>query len=260
MHALDSRERLFSLSVTSDDSSFDDLDLDLDISLISDTSTTSSSFDGNADSDTSFSSSSFVLPPPPAAPHSQHSHNLGLGISGLFKADGSPFDGMGVVSFGAHAAESESSSSSPPRRRVPDGHGLSRAFLEEAERTWAADPHHRMLSVIEEEEDVEEGEQIVVPPRGESRASERLGESVHAARTENTTKLRTTRPVVRKRDLSTLDTISSGLKRRQNKLKPKSSSSSEPASPIRSSSAPLRRSPSKEPSARPRTPLPVWHR
>ncbi|KAK7053684.1 hypothetical protein R3P38DRAFT_3343181 [Favolaschia claudopus] len=249
MHALDSRERIFTLSTTSDDdSSFDDTDFD--ISLISATSASSSSFDGNADSDTSFSSSSFVLPPPPAPPHPR-ANNPGLGINGLCKADGSPFDGMGVVSFGAHA-EPESSTSSP-RRRAPDILGLSRAFLEEAERTWAADPHHRMLSVIEEEE-LEEGEGeegVMVSPRVESRRSD-----VHT--TKNKTKTKTTRPIVRKRDLSALDTISSGLKRRQNsrdRLSPQPK-----PKPSSSSSGPLRRSPSKEPSGRPRTPLPVWHR
>ncbi|KAK7001686.1 hypothetical protein R3P38DRAFT_3368062 [Favolaschia claudopus] len=222
--------------------------------LDTDTSASSSSFD----SDTSFT----LPPPPPPHPHPRANNNntgLGLGITGLFKADGSPFDGMGVVSFGARAepesSESREHESSSPRRRA----GLSRAFLEEAERTWAADPHHRILSVIEEEQLEEEGEGDMeqLPPRVEGRGRERLGGRVQHHAMKNPTKPKTTRPVVRERDLSTLDTISSKLKRRQDS---RSSPKPKPKSMPSSSSGPLRRSPSKELSARPRTPLPVWHR
>ncbi|KAJ6503008.1 hypothetical protein DFH09DRAFT_1335675 [Mycena vulgaris] len=101
------------------DSSFD---LSPTLSLISDTSSSSTS------SSDSPSDTSFTLSPPPT-------RGLGLGLLGLFNADGAPFDGRSLV-----------------------WRGLSRAFLEEAARTWAADPHHRILSVIVEQGDEREEE------------------------------------------------------------------------------------------------------
>ncbi|KAJ6506272.1 hypothetical protein C8R47DRAFT_1209461 [Mycena vitilis] len=92
------------------------LDASLDISLISDTSTSSA--------DDSEGDTSFTLPPPPLG--------LGLGITGLYNPDGTPFDGMGVLSFGVRSAGAS------PRRTRSKGKsrdGLSRGFLEELEAT-----------------------------------------------------------------------------------------------------------------------------
>ncbi|KAJ7124421.1 hypothetical protein C8R44DRAFT_980697 [Mycena epipterygia] len=150
-------------------------DSSFDISLISDTST----------SEDSESDTSFTLPPLPAI--------MGLGISGLFKADGSPFDGMGVVSFGC----------TDQRRPRRDEGGLSRTFLEEAAWTWAADPHHRMLSVIQEGE--EEPEQVV---ELWARTEQDSSSAKHEVDVKGRTRTRTWT-----RDLSTVNTISSELKR-----------------------------------------------
>ncbi|KAJ7211628.1 hypothetical protein GGX14DRAFT_448911 [Mycena pura] len=103
------------------------LDLSFDISLISDTSTTSEEQESESDT-------SFTIPPLPAS--------VGLGINGLFNADGSPFDGMGVLSFGPGAKGRRSTGQ--------EEGGLSRTFLEEVAWTWVAGPHQRMLSVISE--------------------------------------------------------------------------------------------------------------
>ncbi|KAJ7886187.1 hypothetical protein B0H14DRAFT_2697983 [Mycena olivaceomarginata] len=170
-------------SITADNAIAPTPDSSFDISLISDTST-------DADDE---SNSSFTLPPPSAPP-------IGLGISGLFKPDGSPFDGMGVVSFGCGTAGSRSGRTAG---------GLSRVFLEEAAWTWAADPHHRMLTIIHEQEGEEElviEEESQVWADVEQRSASRKSKS-------KTKKASVTRPVARTRDLSTVETISSGLKR-----------------------------------------------
>ncbi|KAJ7438715.1 hypothetical protein B0H11DRAFT_2206044 [Mycena galericulata] len=177
-------------------------DSSFDISLISDTSTTTSE-EHESESDTSF-----TLPPPPAP--------IGLGISGLFKPDGSAFDGMGVVSFGCDAAEE--SGTMRPRR---EDRGLSRTFLEEAAWTWAADPHHRMLSVIDEGENEPEEVPQVQPSPEQNRRTQ--------AQEQVKRKTRATRPGTR--DLSTVNTISSELKRQTPRAKASSTAAPAPRSP-----------------------------
>ncbi|KAJ7605832.1 hypothetical protein DFH06DRAFT_1348422 [Mycena polygramma] len=101
------------------DSSFDvSLDASLDISLISDTSTSSASAsDESFELGDLFGSFHFALPPPilpspshppstsPAPPLSNTAPGaalkpIGLGLTNLYKPSGTPFDGMGVLSFG----------------------------------------------------------------------------------------------------------------------------------------------------------------
>ncbi|KAJ7438722.1 hypothetical protein B0H11DRAFT_2206048, partial [Mycena galericulata] len=65
---------------------------------------------------------------------------------------------MGIVSFGCDAAEEAGA-----RKARRGDRGLSRRFLEEAAWTWAADPHHQMLTIIEEGEEEPE-EEPPVPP------------------------------------------------------------------------------------------------
>ncbi|KAJ7775649.1 hypothetical protein DFH07DRAFT_799314 [Mycena maculata] len=173
-----------------------------DISLISDTSTTVDS-----ESDTSFTL------PPPAAP-------IGLGISGLFKADGSAFDGMGIVSFGCDSARQ----ARPGRARREDTAGLSRTFLEEAAWTWAADPHHRMLTIIQEREEESEEEEPQVK-RGAEKGPERSTKDTAVVKR----KMSGTQP--RPRDLSTATTISSELKRHTPRTKAQATVVSAPQSP-----------------------------
>ncbi|KAJ6538310.1 hypothetical protein DFH09DRAFT_1368949 [Mycena vulgaris] len=121
-------------------------DSSFDLSFISDTSSSTSSSDNPTSTwPSSPSDTSFTLPPPPT-------RGLGLGLLGLFNADGAPFDGMGVLSFGCDSGEREREREREESEREME-RGLSRAFLEEAARTWAADPHHRILSVIEEQGD-----------------------------------------------------------------------------------------------------------
>ncbi|KAJ7213285.1 hypothetical protein C8J57DRAFT_1483403 [Mycena rebaudengoi] len=108
-----------------------------DVSAISDTST---SLSDETDSDTSH-----TLPSPSAA------RPLGLGLSGIFNADGSEFDGLGVLSFGCRSPGQGRTAS-----RGEDSGGLSRIFRKEAAWTWAADPQHRELTVIQEGEEDEE--------------------------------------------------------------------------------------------------------
>ncbi|KAJ7165705.1 hypothetical protein C8R43DRAFT_1122409 [Mycena crocata] len=175
------------------DSSFD-IDLSL-ISLISDTSTGSE--DQDSESDTSFT-------PPPLS---------GLGFGGIFKPDGTPFDGMGVVSFGCDARQG-----SAHEDNKSDKDKLSRAFLEEATWTWAADPHHRMLSIIDEdEEELEEAPWAVVEQEHKNSHSQDLQEKVVKQEGVDVNNKRTTQArgayTRRARDLSSVNTISSGLKR-----------------------------------------------
>ncbi|KAJ7605834.1 hypothetical protein DFH06DRAFT_1252281 [Mycena polygramma] len=183
------------------DSSFD---TSLDISLISDSSTSSES-----DGDVSFSS--FTLQAPPLG--------LGLGITGLYKPSGAPFDGTGVLSFGVRdshsfsgspcnvsASPSHSSSRchSPPTPRFhaqTQSYGLSRTFLEELEATWAADPHHLGLGDIDEEPYVLDCAGEVVDICGDTDTSGRKSRT-HLVLT------RTHEHGVER------DTISSGLKRK----------------------------------------------
>ncbi|KAJ7661274.1 hypothetical protein DFH06DRAFT_1471805 [Mycena polygramma] len=190
------------------DSSFG---LSLDISLISDTSS-----DGD---------NSFTFNPPSASRHTTSGAPLkpiGLGITNLYKPSGTPFDGMGVLSFGVCGSLSSPSSpsrASPPptsrttspspssshRHSSPRRHhskrdtGLSRTFLEEAVWTWAADPQHRHLSAIDEEWD--EGEGVRVWTGEDAEYVDICGHTSSSSRTRN-------------RGLGVdRDTISSGLKR-----------------------------------------------
>ncbi|KAF7354577.1 hypothetical protein MSAN_01370800 [Mycena sanguinolenta] len=111
-------------------------DSSFDISLISDTSTENAEDSFECDT-------SFTLPPLPVAPA-----NLGLGLSGLFKADGSPFDGMGVVSFGCDT----------------EGHGGSpRGHQTQHRRTVACVPRGSSVDEDEEQELVEENLEHVKP-------------------------------------------------------------------------------------------------
>jgi hypothetical protein len=199
-------------SITADNAIAPTPDSSFDISLISDTST-------DADDE---SNSPFTLPPPSAPP-------IGLGISGLFKSDGSPFDGMGVVSFGCNTAGSRS-------RRTAGG--LSRVFLEEAAWTWAADPHHRMLTIIHEQEGEEE---LVIEEESQVWADV---EQRSACRKSKTKKASVTRPVTRTRDLSTVETISSGLKRLNPNAHPQNANAHPKTSTSPSRTAPSPRSPS----------------
>jgi hypothetical protein len=201
-------------------------DSSFDISLISDTSTTSEDQDADDESE---SDTSFTLPPPPATP-------IGLGISGLVKPDGSPFDGMGVVSFGCDAA----GHGGAPRAHRRETGGLSRAFLEEVAWTWAADPHHLMLTVIDEgDEEREEEPQVWENAEQERIISKQEGS---ANRKSKTSGART-----RIRDLSAVDTISSGLKRQNRR------SSRDPAATV-----PAPRSPSVAPGAKRTAAQPAW--
>ncbi|KAJ6544429.1 hypothetical protein B0H19DRAFT_1076542 [Mycena capillaripes] len=204
------------LDTTAPDSSFD-------ISLISDTSITTSEDQDAGDSE---SDSSFTLPPPP----------IGLGICGLFKSDGSPFDGMGVVSFGCDAAGQRKA----PRTSRRDAGGLSRVFLEEAAWTWAADPDHHMLTVIDEmEEELEEAPHVWVCVEQEGAIGKQGASTNHESKTSSA------RTRLRIRDLSTVDTISSGLKRQNPRTKALAT-------------VPAPRSPSVVPGARRAVSHPVW--
>ncbi|KAJ7713546.1 hypothetical protein B0H16DRAFT_1620862 [Mycena metata] len=192
----------------SDRTADDSFSFDIDISLISDTSTSTTSSEEHDADDEDDGDASFAFLSPPRLISSTHpyadarhtladsnAHNLGLGL-GFVKPDGSPFDGLGVLSFGC---------SGVPRTRTRnnqhDKAELSRTFLEEAAWTWAADPHHRMLSVIHEDEEEDEAEEL--PLVGVASTS-----STSTPRQRKTSKNA-------RRDLSMVDTISSGLKRRQ---------------------------------------------
>ncbi|KAJ6503029.1 hypothetical protein DFH09DRAFT_1335696 [Mycena vulgaris] len=211
------------------DSSFD---LSLTLSLISDTSssTTCSSDNPTSTWPSSPSDTSFTLPPPPT-------RGLGLGLRGLFNADGAPFDGMGVLSFGCDSGEREQEEREREMER-----GLSRAFLEEAARTWAADPHHRILSVIVEQGDECEEETQERECEDEVREQE---EQERKPRPHGSIRTRNIR-----RDLSTVDTISSGLKRCV--APAKKTSPSKPKMP-----APAQRSKTPAPAPRSKTPAPA---
>ncbi|KAJ6579722.1 hypothetical protein DFH09DRAFT_1446205 [Mycena vulgaris] len=212
------------------DSSFD---LSLTLSLISDTSssTTCSSDNPTSTWPSSPSDTSFTLPPPPI-------RGLGLGLRGLFNADGAPFDGMGVLSFGCDSGEREQEEREREMER-----GLSRAFLEEAARTWAADPHHRILSVIVEQGDECEEETQERECEDEVREQE---EQERKPRPHGSIRTRNIR-----RDLSTVDTISSGLKRCVAPAK-KTTSPSKSKMP-----APAQRSKTPAPAPRSKTPAPA---
>ncbi|KAJ7605829.1 hypothetical protein DFH06DRAFT_1150311 [Mycena polygramma] len=199
------------------DTSFD---TSLDISLISDTST--SSADESCDI-------SFTLPSPPLG--------LGLGIADLYKHSGAPFDGMGVLSFGVRGAGASSAPSSSPSSchsssRIhaqthtqagnDTGLGLSRTFLEEAAWTWAQDPHHHGLGVIDEEWDEEAHVWAGAQEQDAGHVGDICGEtdtcgSKSKSKSGSTSKSRTTtsRGVER-------DTISSGLKRFNSRPAPRS--------------------------------------
>ncbi|KAJ6599520.1 hypothetical protein B0H10DRAFT_2084336 [Mycena sp. CBHHK59/15] len=142
-----------------------------DVLLINDICLTS---DASASSDASPSHTQdapLCLPPPRA---------IGLGLSGLAKHDGSPFDGLGVLSFGL--ASPPGADDAHPRF----GGGLSRTFREEAARTWA-------LGVILE---------------GEQEDADDDGWAAQAGSTRRCAR----RPA---RDLSTAATVSSALKRKR---------------------------------------------
>ncbi|KAJ6506269.1 hypothetical protein C8R47DRAFT_112282 [Mycena vitilis] len=134
-----------------------DLSQSFDISLISDTSTST-----DESCDISSSSFTFAFPPlfSPSSPLTTSTSGaplkpIGLGIQGLFKPSGAPFDGLGVLSFGFRGSSSPSPCRTRKQAPIQDT-GLSRTFLEELDATWAADPQHHLLTVIHEEWD--EGE------------------------------------------------------------------------------------------------------
>ncbi|KAJ7075723.1 hypothetical protein B0H15DRAFT_806011 [Mycena belliarum] len=196
------------------DSASDYDDASFDVSLISDTSTsTSASDERDSASDTSFN-----LPSPPTIT----GRGLGLGLLGLYNADGAPFDGMGALSFGlrcdpADLDDTRLAYDEPARkhrRRGEDAErGLSRAFMEEAVRTWAADPAHLMADVIAEDVALgapHELAYLVGVPEKHTRPE--LQSNNSASSGTSTIRLRTT---ARPRDLSAASTVSSALKDRR---------------------------------------------
>ncbi|KAJ7062815.1 hypothetical protein C8F01DRAFT_1135329 [Mycena amicta] len=211
-----------SYSISVDEPSFD-------ISLISDTSTGSDEVDHDASL-----SFSFTLPdsndmrddvdPEPFFP--SQGLGLGLGLAGLFKADGSVFDGMGVVGLGLAGDDDR------------ETRGISRTFLEEIAWTWAADPHHRMLSVISEGSSEDEDLDI------EIEYSDEDGDSVKeiaVAETSNGSSDGSVRVKTQLRDLSAMGTISSKLKRTTRPSPARSVTTPAPASDVRSDTPGLRR-------------------
>lgn len=191
-----------------------ELDVSFDVSLVSDTSTsTSASDERDSASDTSFN-----LPSPPTIT----GRGLGLGLLGLYNADGAPFDGMGALSFGlrcdpADLDDTRLAYDEPARkhrRRGEDAErGLSRAFMEEAVRTWAADPAHLMADVIAEDVALgapHELAYLVGVPEKHTRPE--LQSNNSASSGTSTIRLRTT---ARPRDLSAASTVSSALKDRR---------------------------------------------
>ncbi|KAJ7661282.1 hypothetical protein DFH06DRAFT_1471806 [Mycena polygramma] len=206
---------LFTLEHHADSEPDSSFDVSLDISLISDTSTSAS--DTSSDGDISFGSFSFppCLPPPPPsartlsplpapAPAAPLGSGMkGLGITGLFKPSGAPFDGMGLLSFGYRGA----SPSTPSRCHTHTDTGLSRTFLEELEATWAEDPQHLRLGVIDEEPEVSVGASAQDAENDVcARDTDKDANASRSRRDTNTNKS-TSRRVER-------ETISSGLKRK----------------------------------------------
>ncbi|KAJ7618693.1 hypothetical protein FB45DRAFT_932241 [Roridomyces roridus] len=185
-----------------------------DISLISDTTTAiSDELESEADSYQldDLAPACPSSPPVLAATPARAAPLIGLGITGLFKSDGSPFDGMGVVSFGC-------SSVARPRPAVTEG-GLSRTFLEEAVLTWAADPLHRMASVISEDDATPVDNAVVLAPTKTVLKSKSKVVSVKPTPTRKTTDSeKENRPPTR----STVSPISTVVHRRSNlMIKPK---------------------------------------
>ncbi|KAJ7661284.1 hypothetical protein DFH06DRAFT_1471807 [Mycena polygramma] len=166
-----------------------EFDTSLEISLIADTSTSSSDDESSDLDNLSFGFFAFPPclplppPPPPSASGSTPStvpKPIGLGLTNLYTPSGAPFDGLGVLSFGvcragaptspspptsvsASSSRTASAPSSPPSSPSRASHWrtpmhpashdrLSRTFLEEAAWTWAEDPEHHHLTVIEEAE------------------------------------------------------------------------------------------------------------
>ncbi|KAJ7499942.1 hypothetical protein FB451DRAFT_1430558 [Mycena latifolia] len=215
-----------------------DADSSFDISLISDTSTSTSASEADEQEDPA-SDTSFTLPPHDAfalPPRDAFTHppldaltlprappaGMGLGLSGLFNADGSPFDGMGVLSFGLRC---DAGPLERRRRHDETEGGLSRTFLEEAARTWAADPHHRMMGVIPEiglDEERKEGCEEEQQPQPDAERSQQQPQGKSKPR--------------RPRDLSTASTISSALKRTAN-VKTSAPSQARAKTPARAPSA-----------------------
>ncbi|KAJ7663488.1 hypothetical protein B0H17DRAFT_1211662 [Mycena rosella] len=132
--------------------------------------TPDSSFDISLISDTSTDSTS-ASDEQDAAPDAPFTAGLGLGLCGLFK----------------------------PMARLSTAWAYS--LSDEAAWTWAANPHHRVLSVIQEDEELKRSSRWY-----RCSCARPHQEQEHAPRT---------RAVPRKRDLSTVTTISSGLKKRQ---------------------------------------------
>ncbi|KAJ7166125.1 hypothetical protein C8R46DRAFT_1035406 [Mycena filopes] len=256
----------------------DSFSYDVDISLISDTSTTSTDSTTSA-SDEHDEEFGFLAP---SSHDSGCASGLGLGL-GLLKADGSPFDGLGVLSFGCSGVpRTTTRTRTQHQHHEPQDVGVSRAFLEEVAWTFAVDPHHRILSVILEE-DCEEGDSF----GGDSSFG---GDTSFVGHGSTSTPQRPTRNTKRTsskhhsskrgRDLSTVDTISSGLKKRGCVPLPSASSSASAGqrpktpghirvgtpmpmpTPARSSSSDSARSPTAVVSFRrqgaQRLPLPVW--
>ncbi|KAJ7631387.1 hypothetical protein DFH06DRAFT_1224362 [Mycena polygramma] len=143
------------------DSSFE-LSHSFDISLISDTSTDDSEGDG---------SFSFPLPPAPALvstygtlqrradsePDSSldFSHSFDISLITDPSTSSDEYSELSDISFGAFSLTLPPQSPAHPRRPLNPatrrGLGLSRTFLEEAVGTWARDPEHLRLGVIDEE-------------------------------------------------------------------------------------------------------------
>nr|GAT51207.1 predicted protein [Mycena chlorophos] len=179
-----------------------------DLSLISDSSTITSGSD-EVDHDASLSFS-FTLPDaddvdadaempetpffPPAGT------GLGLGIGGLFNANGAAFDGMGVVGLGLQTEDEDDDEEDDDKER-----GVSRVLLEEVAWTWAQDRRHRMLSVISEGSSGDEDLDVELDDEDVSGSEESV-----QTESSGTTGGQGRRQL---RDLSAMGTISSQLKR-----------------------------------------------
>ncbi|KAJ7661291.1 hypothetical protein DFH06DRAFT_1191955 [Mycena polygramma] len=127
---------------------------------------------------------------------------------------------MGVLSFGVCRSRPSSSSPSPPptfptrtasrfHAQTQKDDGLSRTFLEELEATWAVDPEHHFLTIIDEEWDEGDGVRVWATQDREHETDAGKSKTIlHTPQNRVTTRASSTqgRGVER-------DTISSGLKR-----------------------------------------------